>query len=54
VLHFAEANGQDKTPEAPVNAVVTGTAADAFDNLENLSDDEVDQLFAQLGLSDDE
>ncbi len=44
-----------QTDEPAVTAPAgNGTAIDALSALENLSDDEVDRMFAQLGISDDE
>jgi NAD(P)-dependent dehydrogenase (short-subunit alcohol dehydrogenase family)/acyl carrier protein len=51
VLNYAV---DSQSAETPTPASAGSASLDAFNSLENLSDDEVDQLFAQLGYSDDE
>lgn len=53
VLNLAEESRAEE-PATPQNTTLGATGLDSLNSMENLSDEEVDQLFAQLGLSDDQ
>lgn len=53
VLNLAE-DTQPAATDSKTTPVNGSVSTNAFETLDNLSDDEVDQLFAQLGISDDE